>query len=193
MSEPASHKKEWILTREAFDGFLLALDHDRERAGYEYENLRDKLIRFFVWRNRTSPEDLADETINRVVRRIAGGEVIQNITGYSHGVAQMVLMEVMRNKAKEQDYGERLRYAHGVMRGTDESTEQNRCFSQCLDRLSAEARGLIIEYYQADRGAKIENRKKMADMLGLPLARLRVQAHRIRGGLDACVKDCLRE
>ena len=67
----AARKKDWILTPEAFARLLAALDPDRERAGLRYENIRRKLIEFFEARGSNSPADNADETINRVARRLA--------------------------------------------------------------------------------------------------------------------------
>src|SRR5437667_247442 len=66
MLEPVS--KKWSLTQSAFDKFLACLDQDRDGAGLRYELIRSKLINYFDWRDCPSPEDHADETINRVVR-----------------------------------------------------------------------------------------------------------------------------
>ena len=43
----AARKKDWILTKEAFERLLALLDVDRELAGQKYENVRRKLIEFF--------------------------------------------------------------------------------------------------------------------------------------------------
>ena len=94
-------KKEWVLTREAFDKLLTCLDPDRERAGIRYEIVRLKLVKFFEWRGCESPEDQADETINRVARRIDEGEVINNLESYFLGVARLLLLESEKRRAKE--------------------------------------------------------------------------------------------
>ena len=49
---------------------LAWLDSDRERAGQKYEEIRCGLIKIFVCQGCTDPEGLADETINRVIRKI---------------------------------------------------------------------------------------------------------------------------
>ena len=65
------------------------------------------------------------------------------------------------------------------------------CLSRCLQALSEESRALIIEYYDDERGKKIERRRRLAARLGIPLNALRIRAHRIRIGLEACVRECV--
>src|ERR671938_30866 len=61
------------LTAEAFTKLLARLDPDRERAGEKYEELRRTLVKFFEWRGAPFPEDQADETFNRVARKLDEG------------------------------------------------------------------------------------------------------------------------
>lgn len=84
-----SLKKEWVLTREAFDKLLACLDRDRERAAEKYEEIRNALITFFEHRGCLSPQEYADETINRVARRLSEGKEIyaNNAASYFYGVA----------------------------------------------------------------------------------------------------------
>ena len=69
MLRSGARKKDWTLTKEAFERLLDSLDANRERAGEKYENVRRKLIEFFEARGSNSPADRADQTINRVARR----------------------------------------------------------------------------------------------------------------------------
>src|SRR5437016_12714077 len=100
MLRSAARKKDWTLTKEAFELLLDSLDANRERAGAKYENLRRKLIEFFEARGSYSPADHADETINRVARRIAEGEDIESLERYSYGVARLLLKETLRSRDK---------------------------------------------------------------------------------------------
>src|SRR5918911_1288958 len=88
----------WSLTRDAFDQLLSWLHPDREQAGKKYEEVRYKLIKIFGCRGCLTPEDLADETINRVARRL--GDIAATYVGdparYFCGVAQKVHMEYLR-------------------------------------------------------------------------------------------------
>src|SRR6266498_451331 len=74
----ARPRQKWTLTQEAFDKLLLSLDSDRNSAGAIYSETRGKLTRFFEWRGCPFPEDHADETINRVAKRLVEGEEILN-------------------------------------------------------------------------------------------------------------------
>src|SRR5262249_57068353 len=89
-------KSEWTLSAEALGRFLAGLDPDSDRAGEKYESLRLTLIKFFDWRGANFPEDLTDETINRVIRKIDEGETIRDIPTYCHGVARLVLLEKLK-------------------------------------------------------------------------------------------------
>ena len=69
MAERRNEK--YSLTSEDFDGLLAALNSDSDRAGQMYQDIRDHLIRIFVWRGCSEAEDYADETINRVARKLS--------------------------------------------------------------------------------------------------------------------------
>ena len=71
--------KNWSLSQEAFDALLDWLDSDREQAGIKYEQIRSRLIKIFTGRGCIGPEDLADETINRVTRKLK--EIQNEFTG----------------------------------------------------------------------------------------------------------------
>src|SRR2546421_3106679 len=84
------------LTGEAFSKLLAHLDPDGERAGEKYEDLRRTLIKFFEWRGAPFPEDHADETFNRVARKLNEGIEIKNVGGYCYEVARLVCLEVWK-------------------------------------------------------------------------------------------------
>ena len=58
------------LKQEDFDRLLCWLDSDPDRAGLIYEKIRWRLIAILASRGCTCPEELADETIDRVARRV---------------------------------------------------------------------------------------------------------------------------
>src|SRR5438270_7361536 len=97
----ATARGKWTLTQEAFDRLLHSLDAERERAGNVYQETRSNLTRLFEWRGCPFPEDHADETINRVARRIEEGEDVRDVTKYFFGVARLVVLEVHKNQARE--------------------------------------------------------------------------------------------
>ena len=60
-----------VLRQDEFDRLLTWLDPDPERAGSMYEKIRWRLIAILAARGCRVPEELADETIDRVARRVA--------------------------------------------------------------------------------------------------------------------------
>ena len=196
MLRSAARKKDWTLTKEAFERLLDSLDANRERAGEKYENVRRKLIEFFEARGSNSPADHADQTINRVARRLDEGEGVKDISAYSYGVARLLLKETLRGRGKEPLT---LDLAPAPLIVTDDDEDERRhleearlkCFEVCLSNLPAASRVLIIEYYREEKGIKIEQRKRQADALNMSLNALRLRACRIRVDLGDCITSCL--
>jgi hypothetical protein len=91
-SGPVARQK-WMLTQDAFDKLLVALGGNRESGSEKYLEIRSNLTRFFEWRGCSFPEDHADETINRIAKKVAEGEQILNPSGYAMGVARLLLLE----------------------------------------------------------------------------------------------------
>jgi RNA polymerase sigma factor (sigma-70 family) len=183
-------KKEWVLTPEAFQKLLAALDPDENRAAEQYEALRQRLVRFFEWRGIEYAEDQADETLNRVARKLDEGEEIKNVGGYAGGVARLVLLEALKEQEKRKAAYDELPTSELPDEVDHEDEIRLKCFETCLQELPADARKLILDYYDDDQGSKIERRKRMAEGLGLPMNALRNRALRIRNKLEGCITDC---
>jgi len=187
-------KREWVLTQETFDALLAWLDPDREVAGKKYETIRLRLIKVFTCRGCSDAEDLADETINRVVARVADlGDYHGDPTPYFYGVSQKIQLEYLRKSKGRQAEGpaEEVAVVPAVF-GDDDEPEYN-CLERCLERLSVTSRKLVLEYYQQERQAKIDHRKRLADELGIAVNALRIRAYRIRRTLEECVHACIEQ
>jgi DNA-directed RNA polymerase specialized sigma24 family protein len=193
MDGVSTRKKGWVLTQEAFDRLLARLDDDRERAGKAYEEARRKLVKFFEWNGSGSPEEHADETINRVARKVNEGEEIRNVRGYFGGVARLLLLEIYKEREYERGAIESLPPPSRITEEDDHGEPRRECFERCLESLPRESRELIVEYYREEKGAKIELRKGLAARLDIPLNALRIRAHRIRARLEECVHECLEQ
>ena len=189
----AAARQKWTLTQEAFDKLLLALGADRESGGEKYLEIRNNLIRFFEWRGCSFPEDHADETINRVARKVAEGEEILNPSGYAMGVARLLLLEIIKVRQKEQQALTEIGTQSEVYEEAGDGEGRLECLRSCLQTLSPDNRELILEYYQGEKGAKIQNRKKLIERLGIPVNTLRMRALRLRERLQVCVEDCLKK
>jgi DNA-directed RNA polymerase specialized sigma24 family protein len=191
------------LPGDGFEKLLTLLDPDREQAGQEYEAIRSKLVKFFRWRGWPRPEELVDETIDRVCWRLAEGEVIRQTDPflYFHGVARNVLREAWQTqkprKTRHPPAG-LFRSADDPapeMDGVDEAMELEAklgSLERCLERLSATEQELIVRYYRGQGSELIERRQRMAEEMGIPLNALRIRAYRVRARLAACVEAALR-
>src|SRR5689334_22330408 len=157
----AGARRKWALTQDAFDKLLTTLGPDRESAGEKYLEVRSNLIRFFEWRGCSFPEDHADETINRVAKRVSEGEEIQNPTGYFLGAARLLLLEIHKERAKERQALSELATADVASYEFEELEPRVVCLERCLESLSAENRELILRYYHGEKGEKIKTRKKL--------------------------------
>jgi DNA-directed RNA polymerase specialized sigma24 family protein len=148
---PSSTSRKWILTPEAFDNLLAVFHPNRDSAAQKYLEVRANLVRFFEWRGCPFPEDHADETFNRVARKIADGEEIQTPAGYVMGVARLLVLEIIKSLTKQREaLGE---YQHSYSEvAVPESESRIDCLQTCLQQLSPDNREFIIQYYQGLQG-----------------------------------------
>jgi DNA-directed RNA polymerase specialized sigma24 family protein len=183
-------KTGWALTAEALSKFLARLDPDRERAGESYEHLRLTLTKFFDWRGANFPEEYADETLNRVIRKVDQGDAIDDIPTFCHGVARMVLLEKLKSPDHRRSDIESMPPSALLAPQPEEADERRECLQKCLREMPLESRQLILQYYSDDKRQKINNRLALANQLGIPLNALRSRAQRIRDKLEVCVRNC---
>jgi DNA-directed RNA polymerase specialized sigma24 family protein len=193
VDNPAVSSAGWTLTEKGFAGFLACLDADPQRAGEKYESVRLTLLKFFDWRGARFPEECADETINRVIRKIEEGETIRDIQTYCHGVARLVFLETLKRAENRRADLEEVDPQELVAPEPEEEDPRQACFNHCLGELPQESQQLIMQYYQDEKRAKINNRQSLAERLGLPLNALRSRAQRIRNRLEECVSRCLKK
>jgi len=182
-------RKIHILAQEDFDRLLDWLDQDREQAGLIYEKIRGRLITIFGARNCPVPEELADETIDRVARRVAdiAGTYAGEKARYFFGVANNVHHEYLKRPALEEAQEE---FANREPAESDREGVHS-CLEQCLSRLSDAERETILRYYSREKQAKIGLRKQIAEELGISINTLRLRVLRWKEKLQPCVERCL--
>ncbi len=178
-----------------FDKLLELLDADRAAAGVKYETLRQRLIKFFEWRNCETSEELADTVFDRILRKIAEGEEIQNINAYSAGVAQFVFKENLRNPAflsESLDENPNIQNLAEKDKSEEYETDNLRfgCLEKCLAAMNLETRRLLIAYHDTDERTMISTRKLLAESLEISLNTLRIRVCRLKSKLENCVRDC---
>lgn len=184
-------KTQWKLTEVEFNLFLSWLAADREVAAKKYEELRRRLVQIFYNRGCPVAEDLADETFNRVMRRLP--DIIEGYVGapaaYIHGTAHNVFLDYLKKR------NEPLSEQRAEPAPThDDKAEEERiyaCLERCIVHLTPQNRELVVQYYQENKRAKIEHRKQLAERLGLAVNALRIRLCRLRLNLQRCIEDCL--
>jgi DNA-directed RNA polymerase specialized sigma24 family protein len=154
----------------------------------QYPKLRRALVKFFSWSQAEDPDDLADETVLRVIQKIRTGEAIQDLTAYAHGVAHKVLQESRRNQRK------RSLVDISIARSGASGIELlHRCLGICKKRLPRRDYALVDTYYQGEKATKIANRRKLALKNKTTVGGLRLRVSRICKKLSPCMEDCMRE
>jgi DNA-directed RNA polymerase specialized sigma24 family protein len=176
--------------RQGWDRLLGLLDASGARAALKYRDLRLRLIRLFEWRGLPG-NDLADETLERVARKLAEGLIIDgdDPTPYVCGVARLVGLEAARARDRLRPLGD---MPEPSTSGPVDDAEAHAlaCLDECLGKLPAASRRLLLDYQVGDGGARIASRRRLAEGLGVPLNALRIRIHRLRAELERCVETC---
>jgi DNA-directed RNA polymerase specialized sigma24 family protein len=179
-------KKQTVVTQESFNRLLDWLHTEREMAAIRYEEIRLRLIKIFLRRGSNCPEEMADETINRVTGKI--DVVASTYQGdpalYFYGVAQNVFKESLKKRT--------VPLPEQMPAPIQESNKHYECLESCIERLPPEARWLILQYYLEDKQAKIDHRKALANLLGVTPHSLTMRAHRIKARLKICIENCIK-
>ena len=195
-----SLKKDWTTTASAFQRLLNWLDGETNSEGQKYLEMRRRLVAYFDRKSCTTPDDLADETLTRIARRLEE----ENISGteapakYCYIVARFVFMEHLRSSRQEDALASDLkRNATEAIAVFDQAQEDEdimlSCLESCINNLEAEGREIILGYYVGKEREKIGNRRSLAQSLGITSNALSIRACRIRARLEKCVRECCRE
>ena len=128
--------------------------------------------------------------MNRLARRLDEGAAVADIRGFALGIARLVLLEQARSPQLRQDQLDEQRIGPAPAVDRDPEPRLHDCLETCLASLPADARTLILEYYQDQRRQKIDRRVRLATQLGLSANALRSRAQRVRDRLERCVRAC---
>jgi DNA-directed RNA polymerase specialized sigma24 family protein len=180
----AKAKKE--VTREKFASFLEWLSPDRDSAGEEYERLRFRLCTFFSHRHCSFADELADETLNRVILRISEAQ-IENKIAYCYGVARNVYRESLRKERTHLDIDQ----VTVAAKGPEEQSFSRECLDQCLEKLTPDTRNLLLDYFSEAKLAKIELHRRISSGLEMTQTALRMRVMRSKQKLKICVQECM--
>ena len=174
------------VTREKFANFLETLSPDPDLAGEEYERLRFRLCTFFSQRQCSFADELADETINRVILK-SSEENIENKIAYCYGVARNIFREHLRKQQTHLDIED----LNVAAKAPEEPSVSNECLDQCLEKLSPDSRTLLLDYFSEAKLAKIELHRRISERLKMTQTALRMKVMRSKQKLKVCVQDCM--
>jgi DNA-directed RNA polymerase specialized sigma24 family protein len=192
---PVSRPKEELdrgLGAEGFASFLAWLDPDPERAARMYTDIQKRLTRMFDYRGCDQPEELADETITRVMRQSA--DLAESYEGdpvrYFYGVARNVVRQHYTARSRAQA---RVLLATPAPPPPEDLERRHACLDRCLESaLTPDERHLILEYYRSEkRGGHIAHRGGLAQDAEVSSSTLRKRTERIRRRLGECLLACL--
>lgn len=178
--------KKWVMNQDDFERFLAWLDPDRDKAGRKYEEIRRRLIKMFESRGCAEVEEMADDTFDRVIRKVP--EIADSYVGdpalYCYGVARKVILERCRKPP--------LPPPPPLPDPWKKKEPLHICLDGCMDKLPPADQRVARLYYEGEGRAKIERRQKLAEESGGSNA-LRIRMHRIRAVLHACISECLKK
>lgn len=189
-------KKNWLITSESFARLLEWIDEGADSNGQKYLELRQKLFSYFDRKNCLSPDELADETLTRVARRLEEEGKIESETPakFCYITARFVFLESLRGQENKNISIDEIKAEKITANDADEEKflkeKMLACLEKCVGELDETNRELIVTYYYGAERIKIENRRSLAEKLGISSNALTIRACRIRDKLEICVRKC---
>jgi len=134
-------------------------------------------------------EAAADETLDRLARRIEDGTPIDSVPLYALGIARNLLRE-LRARGWRADAAVQALAASADAGGGEEDDRATElaALRNCLQSLDESGARLILDYYSADGTDRIRARRALAQRLQLGMNALRNRALRLRDALEACLR-----
>lgn len=188
-------------SNEGLERLLLRLDVQPAIAWEKYAILRRRLAKVFQWKGCSPAEDLADEALERVGRKLEN-EQIDDLTGYSVGVARMLCLEASRRTRRENSLEELMGGAAALPDPVHLETEIIASIDRqmwleylqdCLAKLKPIDRVFILAFYGAQTEKDMYHRRKLSEQYGLNPGALRTRANRLRDKLESCILQNVRK
>lgn len=187
----------------AGDKLLRLFDSDPLVAAHKLLRCRQKLIRRFAGERLPDAEDLANETLRRVLQSLELEErkLTTTIEAYVSGFATNVIHEFRRQQIQKKEIP--LDDLPSASEPRSISLEELElafsqredlwiCLKQCLNELSRTDRETLVRYYDTQVNQKLKQiREQIARSLGLSSSQLRKHTFKLRATLEACIRNCL--
>jgi hypothetical protein len=192
----------WQLDDVSLAALLRALGEDVEQASRRYASLRERLSRYFEWNRVDNADELADETLDRLARRIgrteaASEEAVERPEYFAVGIARLVLYEQRRRQMRAEELLQRVRQESETDRVERRAQEQRHAEERAallekgMEEMSQEQQELIRRYYSVEGRTMIDARKRLAEEMGISVNALRNRALRIRAELEEHLRSNL--
>ena len=187
----STSRGKWGLDRDALQRLLAQLDPDPAAAAERYEEIRRRLVYVLELRGSADSEAHAAEALDRVARKIQEGTKVEDVARYACGIARFVLLESERKRNREQAAVQEMGRRSVAAAEPDSDDLRTSCLRKCLAELPEESRVLIEAYYSDWQRVQLEERKALAERLGLSSNSLKMRAFRTRRLLHDCVRGCV--
>ncbi len=186
----------------AGERLLSYFDDNPEIAQEKLLRCRQKLIRRFSAERCYDAEDLASETLERVLTALDKNphRVSTQIEAFISGFATMIVHESHRRPVLKEDPLDDLAPANEprtspmeeLLITLSEQDDLRNCLERCLDQLDSRERKTLINYYSTESGEKAKTvRRNMALSLGLTSGQLRKLAFNLRSRVEVFTRQCL--
>ncbi|MEO1368831.1 MAG: hypothetical protein AAFX50_16775 [Acidobacteriota bacterium] len=182
-----------MIEEAAWGDLLLAFEADPREAARRLHELIEKLVRIFEWRGCHQPEEAAYEVVRRVAAKIHDGATLTTtVERYASGFIRPIFHEFLRRAAREQHMLEELprnRIGGSIDAGQEAHLQ---CLDTCMAQLlSRGEQDFLVEFHAHDGTERIQARRRLAEARGKTINAIRIEAHRLRKRLRACVEACL--
>lgn len=176
---------------------MIWLGDEGESDGQNYLKMRQRLVSYFDRKNCLRPDELTDETLDRVARRLEEAEgaiVVETPAKYCYITARFVFLENLRSTDHATISLESNATPPPDRIAVDEpddaalNTKMLEYLKNCVAQLDAAGRDIITKYYYGEERKKIVNRRELAAQFGITMNALAIRACRIRDRLEICVK-----
>ena len=194
------------LNRDRLRGLLTRLgtvtDSDSDIGAEEYIKLHRRLIIFFETHTAFPAEEMADQTLDRVMRILdEGAREIDDVRGFTLGVARNILRESWKKPQPEPLPDSITNLPTQTTRipepdnySLDLAELRYECCQKCLaENFSDHDRRLLIGYYLHEGRARIEHHRSLAQELGVSDNALRIRACRLRARLEERINECCKK
>ncbi len=190
MNAPTATGEDGNLARRRLHELIKRLHADADAGGFDYEQLRRRLILFFRQHEPVDAESLADEALDRLARRLDEGIPIENTGLYAFGIAKLMRFEANERRTRREAARQEAIAAIGGEAADPDETDPAllAALRACLRQFGPHSTNLMLTYYRDDDARRIATRRDLAAKLGVSINALRNRALRLRETLEACVR-----